>query len=180
MAADGKAGRGEAHRPEAIRPVALFDVGGRRCALPTAAISEVLLMPELAHPPGMPAFLAGVMNLGGTAVPVIRLDRLFGLPEVEPGLYTPIMLLRGVTPTVGLLVDRMFGVSTVEVENAEDAPETEGAFAECVAGLIGEGEEATYLLDVGRVLAVEERGRLAAFQVRAQERLAEWERGVER
>jgi purine-binding chemotaxis protein CheW len=179
VAREDGAGKEDAGRSESTRAVAFFDVGGRRCALPAAVIQEVLLLPELSRPPGMPSFLEGVMNLGGTAVPVLRLDRLFGLPEREANLYTPLILLRDRQPAVALMVDRVLGVAAVEGGREAGTEAGDGLFAECVAALMGEGEEATFLLDAGRILAAEERERLAVFQAKARERLAEWEGGRE-
>ena len=52
-------------------------------------------MATLFAPPGLPAGLAGFLDLRGTAVPIVRLDRLFDLPELRPGLHTPMIVLRG-------------------------------------------------------------------------------------
>ena len=41
----------------------------------------------------MPAVLVGSLNLAGTAIPVLRLGQLFGLPDLPPSLYTPLVIL---------------------------------------------------------------------------------------
>ena len=91
--------------PEQDLHVAAFELAGRTCAIPSANVREVLFMPALARPPGLPAILEGILNLGGVAVPVVKLDRLFGLPERVAGLYTPIIVLRSQNP-LALLVDK--------------------------------------------------------------------------
>lgn len=181
VAEDLEAREGAPGGTEEIRSIAVFDVGGRRCALPTAAVQEVLLLPELARPPGLPPVLEGVMNLGGVAVPVLRLDRLMDLPEQSLDLYSPIILLRGLAAPVALLGERMREVRSLEpgalapVGGDEVGDET---FRACILGLVGEGEEAIHLLDPARILLAEEQARLVAFQAEAQRRLADWREGA--
>ncbi len=79
-------------------------------------------MPALARPPGLPAILEGILNLGGVAIPVVKLDRLFGLPERVAGLYTPIIVLRSQNP-LALLVDKVSEILTVAGKNMMRAME---------------------------------------------------------
>ncbi|MEO5336288.1 MAG: chemotaxis protein CheW [Magnetospirillum sp. WYHS-4] len=171
---DDKGMDGAATGAAAGRSVAVFAVGGCRCALPAEAVEEVLLLPELACPPGMPSVFEGVMNLEGLAVPVLRLDRLFGLPEGTPGLYSPLILLRGLVPRTALLVDEVREVRRLEGARAVASVVPGAVLADCTVALIGEGEHAIHLLDPQRLLLEGEQARLTAFQAREQERLAGW------
>ena len=58
----------------------------------------------------MPSGLAGFLDLRGTAIPIVRLDRLFDLPERQPGLHTPMIVLRGVLGPIGILVNSVRGI----------------------------------------------------------------------
>ena len=82
-------------RPRAQRHHALllFHVGGEEYGIPLRHLQEVVLMARLSRSPGLPGILAGFLNLGGSAIPVLRLDRLLGLSEQTPGLYTPLIVL---------------------------------------------------------------------------------------
>ena len=53
----------------------LLDVAGTPCALPRAAVSEILPLPDLHNPPATGGWLAGFLNLGGAPIPVIDLAR---------------------------------------------------------------------------------------------------------
>ncbi len=83
----------------------IFQVSGLNCAFPLEAVREVVPMAALSSPPGMPSGLAGFLELRGTAIPIVRLDRLYDLPPQQPGLHTPMIILRGVLGPIGILVD---------------------------------------------------------------------------
>jgi len=89
------------------RALLMFHVGGQFSALPLECVERIEPMAQLAHPPGTPSPVEGILNLGGRAVAVLRLDRLLQLPERLPGLYSMLILLKDVSDArVALLVDR--------------------------------------------------------------------------
>ncbi len=151
----------------------VFEVSGRVLALPAAAVRRVLPLPLLDHPPATPPLLEGVLRYRGQAVPVLRLDRLLGLPPVRPGLYAPLLLAERDGRPLALLAERVFDVAAV-------APgallETDPAlsFNGCAAGAFAYGAERATALAPDRLLNAAEGRLLAAFQAMADERLAQW------
>src|SRR5918994_7575371 len=95
--------------------IIIFDVCGTACALPRSAVREFLPLPRVWRPPALPRPVAGFFNLGGDAVPVLRLDVLFGLqagqPQAENDLYRPLILIegQGASGTQTLPLGRGFG-----------------------------------------------------------------------
>lgn len=157
----------------------LLRLGGLVCALPQAAVAEVLPLPLLWRPPGLPASLAGFLNLDGAAVPVLDLAWLFGLPaetapQGEAALYRHLLLLEGV-PAQALLVDRVLDL--VPAQPAQRRPVApEHSLNGCVvAELDLPGQPGlVHLLDPARILLAQEQAALAELQQGAQRRLAEW------
>ncbi|MBY0294588.1 MAG: chemotaxis protein CheW [Methylobacterium sp.] len=158
----------------------VVDVAGTACAVPGAAVDEILPLPRLWRPPGGPAALAGFFNLGGEAVPVLDLAVLFGLarPADEGGsmprrmVYRHLLVMAGPMP-LALLVDR--AADLVHVPPEAMTPVTDGATLNgCVAHEIRLGERLLHGLSPERVLLAEERARLDAQTRAAQARLAEW------
>src|SRR5262245_11339595 len=94
------------------RDLLIFPLSGRITAIPLAEVERIVPMAELTLPPGLPAALAGVLNLAGEAIPVLRLDRLFDLPEQSTGLYSALVILRGETP-MAILADRVSEIMRV-------------------------------------------------------------------
>lgn len=158
----------------------VVDVAGTACAVPGAAVDEILPLPRLWRPPGGPAALAGFFDLGGQAVPVLDLAVLFGLarPADEDGsmprrmVYRHLLLMAGPMP-LALLVDR--AADLVRVPPEAVTPVLDGATLNgCVAHEIRLGERLLHGLSPERILLAEERARLDAQTRAAQARLAEW------
>jgi len=73
--------------PELTQNLLIFHSSGLDCAFPLEAVREIVPMAQLFSPPGLPSGLAGFLDLRGTAIPIVRLDRLFDLPEQQAGLH---------------------------------------------------------------------------------------------
>jgi purine-binding chemotaxis protein CheW len=72
--------KGEAEMAvEEIEPFLIFRLGEQRFGLPAVAVEEIVRVPDtLSRLPRAPAFIEGVMNLRGQAIPVIDQRRRFG------------------------------------------------------------------------------------------------------
>lgn len=150
----------------------IFRLGGQSFALPTGTVDEVVPFAWLAQPPRMPAFVRGVLNLGGTAVPVLRLDRLLGLPDGRYGLDASILIMKAENGLLGLLVEHVDGVhGAAEFQNLPfDAGHS---FQGCVTSQLQGPLQQTALLSWEAILVREERLRLEDFQRQLDSRLAE-------
>jgi purine-binding chemotaxis protein CheW len=152
----------------------VFHLAEQAYALPLRAVQEVVPLASLSQPPGLPSVLAGFLNLGGTAVAVVRLDRLFGLPDQPVGLYTPLLILRQVDPPIALLVDRVSEILTIPQEAILPLRENH-SFNDCAEGVATVGARVILLLSAQRILLDKEQQCLAEFQDREQARLRELE-----
>lgn len=174
----------DAPRPDEGAPVAgalvLFAMDGLACALPREAVRVLLPLPRLDAPPGLPAPLAGFLNLGGDAVPVVDLARLLGLPPGEPHPYRHLVLLEppeGLAGPVALLVDR---VADVTPPGLPLRPAEEGlSIGDVVRGMLEADGRSIHLLDPARLLLAQEAAILDSLARQAQERLTRWEMGGE-
>jgi purine-binding chemotaxis protein CheW len=73
--------------------------------------------------PNVPPHVRGVMNLRGTVLPVIDLRMKFRLPAVEYNKFTVIVIATVGEKTVGLLVDAVSDVLTVEPDAMRESPD---------------------------------------------------------
>ncbi len=156
-----------------------FDVNGTACALSREQVRELLPLPRLWHPPALPRPVAGFFNLGGKAVPVIRLDVLFGLDakqeDGEAALYRHLILVQGPLhdAPLALLADRVLDVATIAGHQL--SPVAEGSSLNgCVEAEITLGSRLVHLLSLERLLLAQEQQALAELGRHAQSRLAEW------
>jgi len=129
------------------------------------AIKEILEYGGLTRVPMMPEFVQGVINLRGSVVPVIDLKARFGHGRTEPARRTCIVIVEvrsdDSTHDLGIMVD---GVSEV-VEIPEDGIGPAPAFGarirnDFIRGMGKIGERLIVVLDLGRVLSVEEMAQL--------------------
>lgn len=131
-------------------------------------------MVTLLRIPTASPLLEGMLNLSGRLVPVLRLDLLLNLPEIPVGLYTPLILLKGVErgqPGLAFLVER---VSSVAHQCPVLPVDGESSLNGCVRSAVDVAGEIVPLLAPGRLLLQEERQRIAELTEIAQTRLSEW------
>jgi purine-binding chemotaxis protein CheW len=155
-----------------LHSVVVFRLGGEHFGVPVPVVREVVPYAWLAQPPRMPNFVEGVLNLGGVAVPVMRLDDLLGMPRGKLGLDASILIMKRPGAPMGLLVEHVDGVrpaAAFQMLPVEDR----NSFQGCLVGeLHGAGDD-VHLISWEKVLMEEERRRLEQFQQSAQDRLAE-------
>lgn len=155
---------------------AVFQIADKTCALRTDEISELLPLPALARPPATPPILAGFLDLGGRAVPVIDLAILFGGKRHEPPqIYAHLILLKsrnGLAETA-LLVERVSDVtSSMQVpKDIADDKTLNGTFT----GTIDVAGSPAYIIAPDRLLMEAERQQLENLTAAAQARLGEWQ-----
>jgi purine-binding chemotaxis protein CheW len=148
----------------------VFVVANQSYALPFGEVLQVVHLPALTTPPRMPNLLAGFMNVGGNPIPVVRLDRLFGLPEMSPGIYTPLLLLRHPSRRLALMVENVIGI----VKVADDAIvpiDQNHTFNGSVVGLVQRDNQVHLLLCAEKILLEQEQHCLAELQDQEQHRL---------
>lgn len=159
--------------------IILFDVCAIACALRRHEVRELLPLPRLWRPPSLPRPVAGFFNLGGAAVPVVRLDVLFGLERGEEApetdLYRHLILVDGLAGAgpAALLADRVLDLT--HADDAQISPvRPEETLNGCVEAEIDHGGRLVHLLSLERILFVEEKQVLADLGRHAQSRLSEW------
>lgn len=155
----------------------VFRVGSDSFAVPVDAVAEVVPIAWLARPPHMPSIVHGVLNLGGTAVPVLRSDRLLGLADLRFGLDATILVMKTSAPhdkasPLGLLVGRVDGVRPAAAFQVMPLADQQ-SFQGCLAAELDGPGGIVHLIDWEKILLEEERLRVGEFQRRTQDRLAE-------
>src|SRR5262249_25289681 len=116
------------------RRLLLFHLGGQAYALPLHDVAEIVPMAALSGAANLPSVLAGFLNLAGQAIPVVRLDRLFELPELTPGRYTPLILVRHPDSRLALMVENVSRIVTLP-EDAVLPIDANESFNDTVEGM---------------------------------------------
>jgi purine-binding chemotaxis protein CheW len=159
---------------EDSRDFLIFQTSGLNCAISLGAVREIVPMAQLACPPGLPSGLAGLLNLRGTIIPIIRLDRLFDLPEQRPGLHTPMIVLHGVLAPVGILVAAVRAIAAVPAARLLDLPE-DRTFKGCATAAFEIDGDPVHVLSLTGLLDANDSRLLADYGVMMQARLHQME-----
>ncbi|MDR3517433.1 MAG: chemotaxis protein CheW [Azospirillaceae bacterium] len=139
------------------RQFVIFHVAEEMFAVPLAEVQEIIRMPEVVKVPLSPGALEGLANLRGTMLPVIRLRQIFGMSAVEHDDSTRVVILDQGRP-VGLVVDRVANVVTVETDRIESVEGIQGTVDnDLMTGMIkaSDGRSMVMILDAAKVVARE-------------------------
>jgi purine-binding chemotaxis protein CheW len=159
---------------EATLKLLIFRLSGFDCAFPLDAVREIAPMASLFRPPGLPPALAGFLDLRGTAIPILHLDRLLGLPDQLPGLHTPMVVLHGLPESVGILVDYVRCIAPVTPLQLMNIP-VDRTFRGCATNALQFDGDLIHLLSPTALLAADEVRVLADYCDMSQARLIQLE-----
>jgi len=142
-----------------------FSLGGETFAMDIRSIKEVIQFSDLTEVPLMPGFIRGVINLRGAVVPVIDLSIRFDRPPTEVTRRTCTVILEVVQDdeisVLGVMVDNVSEVLDIGERDIEPAPSFGSDLrSEFIAGVGKVNGRFVILLDVNRVLSVEEMAAL--------------------
>jgi purine-binding chemotaxis protein CheW len=132
-----------------------FGVDGEMFAVPLAMVHEIIRYPDIVRVPLGAASLEGLGNLRGTVLPILSLRRLLGAQDVEHDDATRVVVLDDNGRPVGLVVDRMHNVVTVEPDRIEPADAIRSTIeTELLTGVIKnkDGQSMIMILDAGLLI----------------------------
>jgi len=143
-----------------------FRLAREEYGVPILKVRELVGLMEITRVPGAPAFVRGVANLRGKVIPVVDLRAKFGLPALEDGRHTVIVVVQLATPqgplTMGVLVDEVLEVRDIAAAMIEPPPRF-GATDSDVAFILGMGKtekRVVFLLDIDCILTSQDIQRL--------------------
>jgi purine-binding chemotaxis protein CheW len=143
-----------------------FTLQGEVYGLDILRVREILEYTRPTTVPMMPAFVNGVINLRGNVVPVIDLAQRFGRAPTALQTRTCIVIIEidgeDGPLAIGILVDAVNAVLDMESAQIEPAPSFgTGLRQDFIRGMARTEAGFIILLDVGRVLSVEDMVGLA-------------------
>ena len=135
-------------------------VGMEVFAIAVAHVQEILDLRPIASLPHAPAMLLGLTDVRGQSVAVMDLRVLLGLPAEEPSEGTRILVIELELGRrrlrMGLLVDRVFEVTSLDADRAEPAPDIGRPWhSDCIRGIGRRGSGFVVVLDVPRLIGAE-------------------------
>ncbi len=120
-------------------------------------IKEIMRHQELTAIPESPLFIMGILNLRGTAVPVIDARRLFQLPEREINAFSVIIVMEVLGRLVGLLVDAVSDMVAIKDSDIAAPPKfSERKGTRFIKGMVQKEKKFIMILDVARLFSTDE------------------------
>ena len=146
-----------------------FSVAGTTFGIPVLRVKEILQYEEETRVPGTPPSIRGVVNVRGSAVPVVDLGVKFGRPEVVPGPRTCVLVVEAAGAAGGLqfgvIADRVDEVVDLSASAVEPPPRLgPGVQVDYLHGLGKLGSGFILLLDVDATLSRVEAARVAQLR----------------
>lgn len=138
-----------------------FALGKEEYGVDILRVQEIRSWEPVSRIPNVPFYEKGVVNLRGSIVPIIDLRERFNLKYAEYTLLTVVVVLQtidaGKTQTMGVVVDSVSDVINVDKTKIQAAPDFGTKVSnEFISGLVSVNERMVMLLDVDKLLRLEE------------------------
>jgi purine-binding chemotaxis protein CheW len=152
-----------------------FTLGAEMFAIGILHIKEIIEYGALTTVPMMPNFIRGVINLRGAVVPVVDLASRFGGAPSEITRRSCIVIIElqlaaGETRVLGVVVDAVSAVLDIAAADIEPAPSFGTRIrTDFIAGMAKVQGKFVILLDVDRVLSMDEMAALSGVATPADE-----------
>jgi purine-binding chemotaxis protein CheW len=138
-----------------------FNLGEEGYGIEILKVQEIIGIQNITRVPRAPDYVKGVINLRGKVIPVIDLRLKFGMPEKEFTRETCIIMVQAATDDgfliMGLIVDIVSEVLDIAREQIEPPPSLgTNVDVRFILGLARTGNDVKILLDIDRVLSLQE------------------------
>lgn len=143
-----------------------FDLAGQVLGVEVRHVREILDTVSISRLPNTPHEVEGVIDIRGESIPIVDMGSRLGLPRMEEGEETRIIVFEiiqdGVVRPVGVMADKVRDVTQISQEELEKPPVVVGASwdAELLGGFARHAGLLILLLNLDRVFGT---GGVAAF-----------------
>ena len=135
-----------------------FKIGEEEFGVDILKVQEINRMMQITKVPNSPNFVDGVVNLRGRIIPVIDLRTRLGMPRIEHGKETRIVVVELSGTTVGFIVDEVSEVLRIPKNITEAPPEmVSGLDSEYITAVGKLEDRLLILLDLEKVLSTEQK-----------------------
>jgi purine-binding chemotaxis protein CheW len=138
-----------------------FKLDEEEFALDISKVREVLDFTKITKVPQTPAFMRGVINLRGAVVPVVDLNKKFGIKDTEKTVNTRIIIgevdIEGDNIVLGVLADSVHEVMELDPEHIEPAPKIGTRLnTDFLKGMGKRDEDFVMILDIDKVFSADD------------------------
>jgi purine-binding chemotaxis protein CheW len=135
------------------RELLTFTLGGEEYGIDILKVQEIRGYDAVTAIANTPDFIKGVINLRGIIVPIVDMRIKFHLGKVEYDQFTVVIILNVANRVVGMVVDGVSDVITLNPDQIKAAPEFGSAIdTQYVMGLGTVDERMLILVDIERLM----------------------------
>lgn len=138
----------------------VFKLGDEKYAININHIREVVSTPPIAKIPQAPDYIKGVANIRGSIIAILNLEERFKLlqtPDSGTNSYT--FVVESDRVNMGVLVREVPSTLTTytsKIDTASNVMKHSALDSECIIGVVKDQESLVILLDVYKLITVEE------------------------
>ena len=134
-----------------------FRLGTEHYCIDITDAKEVFRPVSITRIPNSPAFILGVTNLHGAAIPLVDIRYFLGLEQKEGLAGTKAIVTDIKSNMIGVMVDDVDEALDIEEDMIQPPLATiKGRLAEFTKGQVQSGSEIIVLLELGKILGCEE------------------------
>ncbi|MGL4313788.1 MAG: chemotaxis protein CheW [Sphingomonas sp.] len=130
------------------RQLITFEVESQVFGIDIMAIREIRAWTPTTRLPSVPHYVAGVVNLRGTVLPVIDLAARLGWRATDPGARHVIIVTQVAGQFRGLIVDSVSDIVTFPMDALQPPPATGDAVVPFLEGLVSIDERMVMVLNL--------------------------------
>ena len=132
----------------------IFRLGSESYGIDIFLVNEIIRLREITPIPKSEAHIRGLVNLRGKTIPVVDLRVRFYMSQAEDTESTRIIVVETEQGNVGIVVDAVTEVITVEPDQVDETPPlVAGATADFVRGVAKQDDHLITLLNLEQALA---------------------------
>lgn len=129
--------------------LACFSLGENLFAVDIMRIKEIIQPQKLSSIPQSSQSLEGVINLRGSVIPVIDLRKRFGMPSINNGKNSKLLIICLAHQVLAMAVDDVMEVITVTPKDIKPPPDVDqGVGIEYLLGVCLSGDRVFMILDI--------------------------------
>jgi purine-binding chemotaxis protein CheW len=139
----------------------VFLLENARYSLDVKNVEEIIPLPYITPLANLPSFIRGIINLRGTAVPVVDLRKRIGLKSKSDELNDTVIIVNFHDTITGLIVDRVLYVIDVYEDQFIPSPEMlNGIDVKYMYAAVQVDKQLTVVLNLDNILTLKEREEL--------------------
>jgi len=149
------------------KQLVIFELGAEHFGIDIASVEGINKMLDITKIPKAPGYMLGITNLRGSVLPVIDLQKRFGMVEQAQTNETRIVVANMDGVKIGMVVSAVSEVLTIDDDVVEPPPPmVSNINSEFIVGVAKIDKRLVILLDLAKVLTADEKAQVTNMAVR--------------